>query len=190
MALANYARTCGRNVPGNLDKVYFIRADYIDTVTLTSGEVSAITTKTVNSSPEEFKQYQTEVDGVQFTSEGGGKTNYAETQNLVLMFSKKDAGLITAKESLIEGVTCGLVAIRVDSNGEAFLSGYSAVEGTGRPYNQIACNFDSGRLPTDEEGQMYTITLTRISGYDEIPFDDDLTAAITGGSATFIDWPA
>ena len=46
--------------------------------------------------------------------------------------------------------------------------------------------FDSGTKPDDDGANSCTVTLTRMGGYDEIPFDATLTAAIVGGTATFI----
>ena len=45
MAIANYTRTCGKNVPGN-NKVYITEKDNISSITVTAGEVSAVTMAT------------------------------------------------------------------------------------------------------------------------------------------------
>lgn len=184
MAITKYSRVCGKNTPGNHDILFLAPKADIESFTITDGEVSAVTMVI----GKKFKQIQADIDGVQFTSEGTGKTSYRETQSLLMRFSKKTKTLIALKEELTEEIACGIVAIRVDANGQAFLSGYSVPEGLSRPYNEIESNFDSGREPSDDDVQMYTITIKRIGGYDEIPFNTATNATILSGMADFIDW--
>ena len=183
MALTKYARSCSRNTPGN-SKVFLTEIANVTSITVTSGEVSAVTM----SGTTKFVQYGADADTIQLTSEGKGGTTYNQTKNLVMKFSKKTALSIAAVNALRDAVPCGLAAIRIDSNGQCFLSGYNATDKGGRPYDKMTDNFDSGTKPDDEGANSYTVTLTCMSGYDEIPFDATTTAAIVGGTANYIDY--
>lgn len=184
MSITKYVTCPGKNARGNRSTVFLVPAADLDAITLTSDEVSAVTME----SGKTFSPVRADLDTVQFTTEGTGKAGYAETQSLVMMFSKKSKALVALKNQLVAGVACGLIAIRVDANGKAWLSGYGVVDGKSRPYNEIEANFDSGTLPTDDPGNAYTITLRRLSAEDEIPFDDTSNATIVGGTAAFIGW--
>jgi len=96
--------------------------------------------------------------------------------------------LITAKNSLLDAVACGVAIIRVDNNANAWLSGYTFKDKNRRAYNKITTNFDTGAKPSDEGTAAYTITLEAEGFDDELPFDTTLNASIIGGTATFIDY--
>lgn len=181
MAIIAYARSCSRNTPGN-SKVFLTEIASMTSFTITSGEVSAVTPNATA----QFHQYGADMDTIQMTSEGKGGATYNQTQNLIFKMSKKTKTLIAALDALRDAVPCGLLAIRQDNNGQCFLLGWSAADGNGRPFTQMTDTFDSGTKPDDEGANACTVTLTRMGGYDEIPFDATLTAAIVGGTATFI----
>ena len=182
MALDAYVKTCGKNVAGNYRKVFFGLATEVDTVTVSNApyELTAITNS------DKFKAFTAEIDSVQFKVEGTGGSNYYTTQTLTLKFAKKSKALITQLEELKAAVTCGVCAIHVDGNGVAWLTGYDAraTDPTARPYNKIKITFDSGAKPSDAEGNMVTVELTRESEWQPIPFDATVSGAIINETAT------
>ena len=183
MAIAKYSKTCGKNVPGN-SRLFFVEAANISTITVTSNEISAVTM----SDTAKFREFGADIDSIKFTIEGTGSASYSEVQKLEAKFSKKTTALITAKNSLLDAVACGVAVIRVDNNGSAWLSGYTVKDKNRRAYNKITTNFDTGAKPSDEGTAAYTITLEAEGFDDEISFDTTLTASIVGGTATFIDY--
>ena len=186
MAIAKYSKTCGKNVPGN-SRLFFTEAANIGSITITSNEISAITMNGTPT-PEKFQEFGADIDSIKFTIEGTGSASYSEVQKLEAKFSKKTTALITAKNSLLDAVACGVAIIRVDNNGSAWLSGYTVKDKNRRAYNKITTNFDTGAKPSDEGTAAYTITLEAEGFDDELPFDTTLNTAIVGGTATFIDY--
>ena len=185
MAIAKYSKTCGKNVPGN-SRLFFTEAANIGSITVTSNAISAIT---MNGTPAvKFQEFGADIDSIKFTIEGTGSASYSEVQKLEAKFSKKTTGLITAKNSLLDAVACGVAIIRVDNNGSAWLSGYTVKDKNRRAYNKITTNFDTGAKPSDEGTAAYTITLEAEGFDDELSFDTTLTGAIVGGTANFIDY--
>ena len=183
MAIAKYSKTCGKNVPGN-SRLFFTEAANIGSITVTSNEISVITM----SDTTKFKEFGADIDSIKFTIEGTGSASYSEVQKLEAKFSKKTTALITAKNSLLDAVACGVAIIRVDNNGKAWLSGYTMNDKNRRAYNKITTNFDTGAKPSDEGTAAYTITLEAEGFDDELAFDTTLNASIIGGTATFIDY--
>jgi len=183
MAIAKYSKTCGKNVPGN-SRLFFVEAGNISSITVTSNEISAVTM----SDTTKFREFGADIDSIKFTIEGTGSASYSEVQKLEAKFSKKTTALITAKNSLLDAVACGVAIIRVDNNGSAWLSGYTVKDKNRRAYNKITTNFDTGAKPSDEGTAAYTITLEAEGFDDELPFDTTSNAAIVGGTATFIDY--
>ena len=183
MAIAKYSKTCGKNVPGN-SRLFFTEAANIGSITVTSNEISVITM----SDSTKFREFGADIDSIKFTIEGTGSASYSEVQKLEAKFSKKTTALITAKNSLLDAVACGVAIIRVDNNANAWLSGYTVKDKNRRAYNKITTNFDTGAKPSDEGTAAYTITLEAEGFDDELPFDTNLNASIIGGTATFIDY--
>ena len=186
MAIAKYSKTCGKNVPGN-SRLFFVEAGNISSITVTSNnEISAVTMSGTDTT--KFREFGADIDSIKFTIEGTGSASYSEVQKLEAKFSKKTTALITAKNSLLDAVACGVAIIRVDNNGSAWLSGYTVKDKNRRAYNKITTNFDTGAKPSDEGTAAYTITLEAEGFDDELPFDTTLNASIIGGTATFIDY--
>ena len=183
MAIAKYSKTCGKNVPGN-SRLFFVEAAKISSITVTSNEISAITM----SDTTKFREFGADIDSIKFTIEGTGSASYSEVQKLEAKFSKKTTALITAKNSLLDAVACGVAIIRVDNNANAWLSGYTFKDKNRRAFNKITTNFDTGAKPSDEGTAAYTITLEAEGFDDELPFDTTQNASIIGGTATFIDY--
>ena len=183
MAIAKYSKTCGKNVPGN-SRLFFVEAGNISSITVTSNEISVVTM----SDTTKFREFGADIDSIKFTIEGTGSASYSEVQKLEAKFSKKTTALITAKNSLLDAVACGVAIIRVDNNAKAWLSGYTFNDRNRRAYNKITTNFDTGAKPSDEGTAAYTITLEAEGFDDELAFDTTLNTAIVGGTATFIDY--
>jgi len=183
MAIAKYSKTCGKNVPGN-SRLFFVEAANISSITVTSNEISAVTMANTT----KFREFGADIDSIKFTIEGTGSASYSEVQKLEAKFSKKTTALITAKNSLLDAVACGVAIIRVDNNANAWLSGYTFKDKNRRAYNKITTNFDTGAKPSDEGTAAYTITLEAEGFDDELPFDTTQNASIIGGTATFIDY--
>ena len=183
MAIAKYSKTCGKNVPGT-SRLFFVEAANISSITVTSNEISAITM----SDTTKFREFGADIDSIKFTIEGTGSASYSEVQKLEAKFSKKTTALITAKNSLLDAVACGVAIIRVDNNANAWLSGYTFKDKNRRAFNKITTNFDTGAKPSDEGTAAYTITLEAEGFDDELPFDTTQNPSIIGGTATFIDY--
>lgn len=189
--ISEYLKTCAKNVPGNQATVYINQIRRADSLTVTSGEITALTVNATGATGK-FVRVQANLDGVKWTNEGGGKTSYRESQSLEMVLSKKSADMVALKTDLADSIPCGIMVIRVDGNGQAWLSGWNEAtkEGKLRPYNEMEHNFDSGAEPGEEEGNRMTITLKRNSGYDELPFNAAMSSQIVrevvASAGTFI----
>lgn len=179
MALSLYTKTCAKNTAGNYNKVFLANAT--DITALTYGtDITALTVTTPY-----FGAVHAEIDSVNFKVEGTGGQNYFTKQTLTMKFAKKTTALMTFLNNLTTAVACGIVAIRVDGNGLAWLSGYdvAGVDKIARPYNMVKVTYDSGIKPSDQEGNFVTVELTRESEYDEAPFSALLSGDILDGKA-------
>lgn len=183
MAIAVYVKICSKNTPGNTT-IAFTELDNITSITIVSEEVTVVTMSGLT----KFHQFDADIDSVKMTLEGSGGSSYFQTNKLEARFSKLTAGLITAKQSLVDAVTCGALAVVLDGNGQAWLLGWNTVDLGRRPLNKITSNFDSGMKPSDENANAYTITLESESGYDPLPFEATPNATIVAGTATWITW--
>lgn len=186
MALAVYTKTCAKNVGGNLQRVYLSEIANIASVTGTT-ELTAVTME----SGKYFQMAVAEIDSVQFKSEGQGASNYFDAQTLTMKFANRTKALDVFIESITDNIACGIVAIRVDGNGLAWMSGYdaAAVDKKSRPYNKCKISYDSGLKPSDEGGNQVTVELMRESENDEIPFNTALSTALAimdNSTAAFI----
>lgn len=190
MALGSFLKTCVKNTPGNQYQLYMCPVASITSITLTSGEVSAVT---MNSTAK-FQRVQGRLDKVKMVRAGTAGSNFVETQTLSASFDKFTSALSTWFYDPTDGIaaqaTCGLVAIRVDNNGQAWISGIgpAAIDGALRPYQKATINFDSGSAPTDTDAAQPELILERTGAAPEYPIDSTITATITGGTATFINW--
>ena len=189
--ISEYVKTCAKNVPGNRLTLYINQIRRANALTITSGEVTALTVIATGATGR-FKKIQADIDTIKFTNEGAGGASYMETQTLEFKCAKKSTNLMALKEDLADSIPCGLVAIRIDNNGQCWLSGWNAADkgGKERPYNRLETSFDSGAAPDEEDMNAETFRLIRKAGYDEVPFASALNALILKGSATasFIDF--
>lgn len=154
-----------KNTPGNLSEVYVCEAPKVISVTTTSVtglNISKVTAITMAGTAK-FKRIQADIDTVQWTSENQSSTTSRKTQNLVVKVSGSGKKLLALEEDLSESIPSGIVAIHVDGNGKAYISGISSSVGEGkmRPYNKVSINYDSGTTPSDEGMASATITFTR-----------------------------
>ena len=184
MAIEKYAKTCAKNVSGN-SLVCIAEVASITAVTVTTGEISAITGTTP------FKEVDADIDTILREQEGEGIGNGANikyTHRITMKFSKLSTGLNTLRDSLADASPCGMAVITLDGNGQAWLTGYSEADGLNRGLMLKGDSDKSGAAPADEDGSLADIILERDSGYLDFPFDSTLNALIVAGTSTIIDW--
>jgi len=182
MAIGTYTRSCNKNVAGN-SNVFLTEAANLSSVTVTSGEISAITM----ASGQTFQQVQANIDGVIRTEEGAGsRNNISYTHQVEMFFNRPSTELSALRDSLTAASSCGVLAIVQDANGECWLSGYNEIDGTDRALYVQQDNLNSGQESGEEDSQNVDIILECVSGYIDIPFDDTLKAGIIAGTAVFI----
>jgi hypothetical protein len=184
--ISEYLKTCAKNVPGNRLTLYINQIRRANSLTVTGGEVTAltITRGTAGIPTGKFRKIQADIDTIKFMNEGAGGASYTETQTLEFKCAKKSTNLVKLKEELADSIPCGLMVIRVDNNGQAWLSGWQAADkgGKERPYSRLETSFDSGAAPDEEDQAAETFRLIRKAGYDELPFAAALNSAILRGA--------
>lgn len=189
MAFTSYLKSCVRNTPGNQYQVYLAPIASLTSITVTSNAISAVT---MNGGAL-FQRAQGKLDQVRMVKAANATNNFSETHTLSLRFDKATptlAAWLYGTDGIADAIVCGMVAIRVDGNGQAWLSGASpaAVEGLLRPYQKATINFDSGIAPTEEDAAQPELILERNGAAQEYAFDSTLNAAIVGGTSAFINW--
>lgn len=181
-AIAAFSRTCGKNVTGN-SSVYFTEKDNVATVTVTSGEISAVTME----SGKTFLQADVDLDTLIRTQEGEGTANNVKyTHRIEMKFSNLDANLNTFRDSIAEASACGIIAIVTDGNATSWMVGFNDTDQFARPLRLVQDSDSSGAEPGEEDSGLTTIALECQSGYLDLPFDSTAGATITGGTAAFI----
>jgi hypothetical protein len=182
MAIAVYTKACVKNTGGNA-RVFFTEAANVSSVTVTAGEVAAVTMATGKT----FHEVQAEIDTVIRTEAATGRrTNISYLHRVEMKFGKPQTALNTLSDSLTAASACGIIAIVQDGNGACWLVGYNATDTTNRALYVVQDDTNSGATPSDEEGNTVTIALETTSGFKDLPFDATLTAAIIGDTATYI----
>ena len=106
MAIAKYAKTCSKNTPGNPFLAYTEVAN-VTSVTIAAGEITAITAGAAA-----FKEFDADIDFTKMTLEGTGGSSFFQNNKIEAKFSKLSIALVTAKESLVDAVNCGALAIK------------------------------------------------------------------------------
>ena len=181
-AIAAFARTCGKYVTGN-SAVYFSEKDNVATVTVTAGEISALTME----SGKTFHQADIDIDTLIRSQEGEGAAgNMKYTHRIEMKFSNLDANMNTFRDALTEASACGILAVVTDGNGNSWLVGYNETDTFNRPLRLVQDSDSTGAEPGEEDAGMTTIALECQSGYLDLPFDETLKGTISGGTATFI----
>ena len=187
MTLAKFARICGRNAGGN-SALYLAAVSAITAVTVTTGEISAVTMVT-GPPAGKFLELQSDVETIVRTEEGEGIGSLMKyLHRVAAKFSSPSKNLAALRDAIATASPCGLLAIVTDSNGKSWLVGYNATDGFKRPLRLRQDNLTSGAEIAEEGASLADIALETTSGYISLPFDDTLGAAILGGSATFIDY--
>lgn len=183
-AIANYAKTCAKNVGGN-SGIYIAEKANTTTVAVTTGEVTGITM----ASGTYFEEVDAEIDTIIRTQTGEGTTNNIKYLHRVEMkFVKPSTALNVLRNALADASPCGILTIITDGNGTSWLTGYNETDGLNRPLRLVEDADTSGATPSDEEGQTVTIALQVESGYLDLPFDATENAAIIAETATYIDF--
>jgi hypothetical protein len=181
-AIAAFARTCGKNVTGN-SSVYFTEKDNVSSVTVTAGEISAVTMESNKS----FHQADVDIDTLIRTQEGEGVAgNMKYTHRVEMKFSNLDANMNTFRDALADASACGILAIVTDGNGNSWLVGFNDTDQFSRPLRLVQDSDTTGAEPGEEDAGLTTIALECQSGYLDLPFDDTTKATISGGTAAFI----
>jgi len=186
MAIANYVKVCEKNVPG-VNSLFYTEVGNIDTVTITDGEITAVTMGTATNF---FHEFDADIDSIEYSWEGKGSKNYFGKQTLEAGFSKLTKDLLTAKKSLVDAINCGMIPIWIDGNSQAWM-GWNDSEKAKRPWNNIEDTFKTGKKPSDEDGGIFVITISGETGYDATPFNAALTASIIAeatAASLFIDF--
>lgn len=184
MAIATYTKACEKNTGGNA-RVFIAEAPNVTAVTVTAGEVTAITMATGTF----FEESQAEIDTVIRTEVAEGRRrNISYTHRVEMQFSKPSVDLSTFRDSLAAASPCGMCAIVQDSNGTSWLVGWNETDTANRGLFLVQDDTNSGALPSDEDGNVVTIAIETVSGYLDLPFDSTENAAIIGDTATYINY--
>jgi len=182
MAIANYTRTCAKNTPGNTS-LFFTEKDNITSVTVTSGEISAVTMGTGLT----FHEVQVRKHTIRRKQEETGNDgNISIKHTLECVFIGLGKDLITLKTAIYNALACGLVAVIKDANDQSWLSGWNDTTYGVDAYSTINATEDSGVKASDDEMGTYTLIIEAESGYNDLPFDTTQNAAIKGETATYI----
>ena len=186
LSIASFSKACTKTVPGNYDHLFVVPYGDIDEVTWSDNEATAITMVAAK----KFADVEADLDGIQYTSSGEAQRGYMSEQNLIAKFTQKTATLEKLVSELINNSVCGLVAIRIDRNGKGWVSGIAPAVSQlkNMPYTRVTEEFDSGEnMEATEEGNRYTVTLTRMSATREYPIAGALVTTILAGTDDFID---
>ena len=183
MALAIFTRTCAKNVAG-ASKVFVAENSAITAITVTTGEISAVTGTTP------FMRIDAEQDSISWEQkvEKIGNNNVKVTQNVNFKVAPPATATNTFLQALIDGSPCGLFAVLIDGNGKCWLVGYNTTDLKNRPLRLNTIDQKTGENPSDADGQLAAIQLTHEAGGIALPFDTALTAAIIAGTSTIIKW--
>lgn len=183
MPLGIFTRACAKNVSG-AQKVFIAEKTVVTAITVTSGEISAITGTTP------FQRVDAEQDSVNWeqTDERVGANNTKVSNLVEFMIATPNKTMNTFVQSLIDGSPCGLYAIVTDGNGLNWLVGYDATSLTTRPLRYNNGKQKTGKNLSEVDGQTKVIQLVNECMGLAIPFDSTLNAAINGGSSTIVKW--
>jgi hypothetical protein len=90
--------------------------------------------------------------------------------------------------ALQDASPCGLFAIVLDGNAQAWLVGHNAVDVRERPLRLGKQTHDTGKGLNVAEGNVVPVTLENECSAFALPFDSTTNATILAGTATFIKW--
>jgi hypothetical protein len=173
-ALANYTKTCTRNIAGN-STLYVNEAANISTVTVVAGEVTALTTSS------DFLTVDVDIDTLVRSQEGTGKKgNMTYLHKIEAVFSYLSATLNTFRDALVTASSCGIIVLTKDSNGVWWLTGWNEIDEGSRGLELITDNDTSGKESSEDGAGEAMISLQRPSGYLDLPVKSTSTVAVTG----------
>lgn len=183
MALAKFHRQCSKNVTGNMN-LFVADAANVLFVTVTAGEVSDI----VMASGTAFQEIQADTNTLkrQIASARANKsfTNY--THGVVFSCSKPSTLLNVLNNALDDAQPCGIIAIVMDSNGQAWLVGWSQADGNKRPLFLEGNNLDTGDVP-GSDGNFHDYLLQGINDEIDLPSDATINTYISDSIAAGTD---
>jgi hypothetical protein len=153
-------------------------------VTVTAGEVSDI----VMGGTGVFYEIQADQNSVKRLCNGSRANKSFTLYNHTIDFkvSKASLEVNTLTENLDDGQPCGFIAIIMDSNGIAWLVGWSVEEERDRPLYLEANDFDSGEAPTGG-GNNNLFKLFGINSQKDLPCDDTINQYISDSIAAGTD---
>ena len=184
MAIANYVKTCAKNAAG-ASKIFIAEAGDASDMTVTSGEISAITMTTGTT----FHEIDCNADSIRRVEEENLSNNALFINHKVeLVIQKPSTTLNTLRASLHDALVCGAIVLVLDNNGEVWCVGWNDTTKNNNPLTMVEGNVDSGNSPEEQEMQSWSPVLSGKSAYVDLPLDSTLTATVLDGSATFITW--
>lgn len=184
MAIVKYAYTCSKNSTGN-KFLAFTEVANITSITVTSGEVSAVTMSGVTL----FQQIGFELDTLERKEISAvAKNQVAYEKTIDVTIAKPSKTNNTLIDALADAIACGVVAIVGDNNGVYWLVGWTATDGDQRPLNMMGTNLESGKAMGEADKNVDKITISGKSAFKSLPFDSTLTTALNAGTSTYVNW--
>jgi hypothetical protein len=181
--LGIFTQVCSKNVSGA--SVIYISDKTLATaftISSTPFEITAITGTTP------FYRVDTIQDSVEWNEEGGrvGLNNWSikNTINFDIMPPNKTTNVFL--QSLLDGSPCGLYAIILDGNGQAWVVGVNTVDGTNRPLRLSKQSHKTGKGLSVAEGNVIQISLDNECSGLAIPLNSTLTAMVVAGSGSIL----
>jgi len=172
MALALFHKQCSKNVPGNM-YLFLTEATNVYSVTVSGGEVTDIVMENVTT----FKQIQ--ADRVKRLMNGrrvkSSWTNYAHTIEFVC--SKPSKELNELSTALDDDQPCGVIAVVMDNNGQAWLVGWHESDEDERPLYLESETADSGDV-IGSSGGNHKYILSGTNDQIDLPLNDTLNQYI------------
>jgi hypothetical protein len=181
--LGIFTATCQKNVSGA--SVIYISDKTLATaftISTTPFEITAITGTTP------FYRVDTIQDSVEWNEEGArvGLNNWAikNTINFDIMPPNKTTNIFL--QSLLDDSPCGIYAIVLDGNGQAWVVGVNTVDGTNRPLRLGKQSHKTGKGLQVAEGNIIQISLDNECSGLAIPLNATLTAMVVAGAGSIL----
>lgn len=183
MALAKFHRQCSKNIAGNMN-LFLTDAANVLQVTVTAGEVSDI----VMTGAGAFYEIQCDQNTLKRRMEAArtNKSFSLYTHYVDFVCSKASTLLNELSDGLDDAQPCGVIAILMDSNGQAWLVGWSQEEEARRPLYLTQNNFDSGDAPS-AGGNAHSYILSGSNREIALPCDSSINDYISGSIAAGAD---
>jgi hypothetical protein len=183
MALGIFTQVCAKNVSGA--SVIYISDKTLATgftISTTPFEITAIAGTTP------FHRVDTIQDSVEWNEEGArvGLNNWAikNTINFDIMPPNKTTNVLL--QALLDGSPCGLYAIILDGNSQAWVIGVNTVDGTNRPLRLGKQSHKTGKGLQVAEGNTIQISLDNECSGLALPLDATLTAMVVAGTGSIL----